>query len=139
MKKSARQKRKTKEKSIWQSVGIGILSAICSLALLLLVCTKIAIGQSDPNKWLLPCSALCGILSAVFAGGLAVRLDGRSNLSPSWLVGVGFVMSIAILSFILPSEKQNIWRWLFYAALVFCCFAGGVMARKRPRKRHHRG
>ena len=139
MKKRTHQKRKQKERNVWQSVGIGIAAAVCSAALLLLICTKIALGQSDPSKWLLPCSVLCGILSAIFAGALAVRLDGRTNLSTSWLVGVGFSAIIAILSFILPSEGQNIWRWIFYALLTFSCFLGGVMARKKPKKRRHRG
>ena len=139
MKKRTHQKRKQKERNVWQSVGIGIAAAVCSAALLLLICTKIALGQSDPSKWLLPCSVLCGILSAIFAGALAVRLDGRTNLSTSWLVGVGFSVIVAILSFILPSEGQNIWRWIFYALLAFCCFLGGVMARKKPKKRRHRG
>lgn len=139
MKKRMHQKRKTKERSVLQTVGIGIAVAVCSAALLLLICTKIALGQSDPSKWLLPCSFFCGMLSAVLAGALAVRLDGRTNLSTSWLVGVGFSVIVAILSFILPSEEQNIWRWIFYAALTFCCFLGGLMARKRPKKRRHRG
>ena len=139
MKKRTHQKRKPKERSIWQSVGIGIAAAVCSAALLLLICTKIALGQSDPSKWLLPCAVLCGMLSAAFAGALATRLDGRTNLSTSWLVGVGFSVIVAILSFILPSEGQNIWRWVFYAALTFCSFLGGLIGRKKPKKRHHRG
>ena len=139
MKKRTHPKKKNKERSLWQTVCIGVGCAVGCAVLLLLLFTKLAFGSADPSKWLLPCAIACGVLSAAFAGALSVRLDGRSNLAPAWLVGVGFSVILAILSFVLPGEGQNLWRWLFYAALVFCCFAGGAVARKRPQKRRHRG
>lgn len=139
MKSKPHTKRKQKERSLWQTVSVGLGGGVVMAFALLLLFAKIAFESKDPSGLLMPLGILCGVLSALFAGALTVRYDGRGNVVPAFLVGVGFALILAVLSFVFPAQGQNLWRWLFYAALVLCCFLGGFLALKRPKKRRHRG
>ena len=123
-----------------KAILIGVLTTVCVGLLLIIVCSAVALGTSDPEAFVVPCGVGALALS-VLAGGVVSGVCGERfgipRLLSSVLVGFFEVILMLILTVLPVKPYVNagiLLRLGVCVGVVMLSMLGGAVARPRKRK-----
>ena len=124
-----------------KALGIGIVSALLSMIILVLFLSFVALLFSDPNKVILPFAAVATVISSAAGGFVATRRNSSSALICGLTVGAVLLAVHLFCSFVFKADTQSasLFDMLFFKTSVpISSICGAYFGLRQPSKKSHR-
>ena len=124
----------------FRACGIGVLTALLSLALLAVILSAIALLYDDPNKLLFPLSVVALCVSSAVGGFIGAKKASLSPLLSGIFIGILLLVVYMFLSFVLKAPRASSFIHIlsFRLSVPVMSTLGAYLSVKRSHKKKHR-